>query len=271
MQHFDLIVLTDVDGTLDYRCTGIGDEVIQSAKDYVNAGGGLALATGRAVVSTHSVARDIGVNTVSILYGGAMLYDFQKDEVRWICPISEDIGDVVKDIIHRFPDVSLLVYTDKGISIFNGNEMLWTKGIPEECDAANLNHEIEGSILKLNLVGAREKIEEVQKTYFADPAYGFTFASHHFAEIVSAKAGKGNAMHVLSDMLHIPVERFIAMGDGHNDMDMLAHAGVAYTLENAKDNVKKAADMILPHCNRQGAAQGFRYAAKILKSKQIDT
>lgn len=266
MRRFDWVLLTDVDGTLDYQCTGIGEEVIRSAKDYVNTGGGLALATGRAIVSTKSVAHDIGVNTPSILYGGAMLYDFKKEAAQWICPISDDIMGAVEDITHRFPDVSMLVYTDKGIYILSSNELLWTKGIPQECDPANQSHDVTGNILKLNLVGERERVKEIIKTYFLDSGHSVTFASHHFAEIVSAKAGKENAMHVLSDILNIPIERIIAMGDGHNDINMLLHAGVAITLENAKDNVKEVADIILPHCNKQGAAEGFMYAAKILKS-----
>lgn len=268
MRRLDWILLSDVDGTLDYRCTGIDEKVIQSAGDYVNTGGGLALATGRAIVSTQNIAQDMRINTASILFGGAMLYDYEKKAVQWMCPLRKDIISVVKEIICKYTDVAMLVYTDKGIFILNSNELLWKKGIPKECDPRNEDKNIKGNILKLSLVGEPERLEQIRKDFFMDTEFNFSYASQHFVEIVSEKAGKGKAMQVLSDMLNIPLKRFIAMGDGQNDLDMLSRAGTAFTLENAADNLKEISDIILPHCKKQGAAEGFAIAGKIVKNKK---
>jgi hydroxymethylpyrimidine pyrophosphatase-like HAD family hydrolase len=116
--------------------------------------------------------------------------------------------------------------------------------------------------MKLNLCGERDELEYIERTYFSDKKYNFTYASMHFAEIVSPEAGKGRAMEALSQILHLPLEHFIAMGDGHNDLDMLRRAGTAYTLENASDEIKEAADVVLPHCSKGGAASGFSLALK---------
>lgn len=258
------VLITDVDGTLDYKCKGIGESVVQSARDYVEAGGFLALATGRAVVSTQTIAQNLNVNTPSILYGGAMIYNFSTKSPIWMRPLSNKITSLVKEIIDMYPSVALLVYTNRLISILNGSNRLWETGIPYECNKNFVGIKIEGDILKLNLCGDRESIEQIQNTFFPGSEYYFSFSSRHFAEVVSAEAGKGNAMKALSQILNIPLDRFIAMGDGLNDLEMLRLAGISYTLENADDIVKQSADAVLRHCNEQGAEEGFRLARKYL-------
>jgi Cof subfamily protein (haloacid dehalogenase superfamily) len=257
-------LVTDVDGTLDYQCTGIGDRVISSAVEYVAAGGGLALATGRAVVSTAQTAGRMRVNVPSILYGGAMIYDFGSRECLWKCALPGEIVDVAREIAERFADVAIIVYTDSGISILSGNEMLWAKGVPEECDRRFEGAAIRGDALKINLVGDRGQVKSLREEYFTGQEYNFNFSSHHFAEVVSRDAGKGKALLALSGLTRVPLERFIAMGDAQNDYEMLKLANQAYTLENAADSIKEIADVTLPHCNEQGAAEGFRLAKELL-------
>jgi Cof subfamily protein (haloacid dehalogenase superfamily) len=268
--RFDWIMVTDVDGTLDYRCTGIGDRVISSAVEYVEAGGGLALATGRAVVSTARTAERMHVNVPSILYGGAMIYDYKSQKCVWKCVLPGEIVDIARDIAVSFPDVSVIVYTDLGISILSSNEMLWTKGVPEECDRRFVDAEICGDVLKLNLVGERDRVKSIRDKYFSGEEYNFNFSSRHFAEVVSPLAGKDKALLALSDMMEVPLERFIAMGDAQNDYEMLKLAHHAYTLENASDSIKAVADVTLPHCIDQGAAEGFRLAKELLLKSTAD-
>lgn len=261
---FIRVFVTDVDGTLDYRCSGIGERVKKSAVDYVESGGMLALATGRAVISIEKIVKDLNINTPCILFGGSMIYDFEKKEPLWKCTVSNDLLFAAEEIADRHKDVATLVYTDTGIYILNGNDMLWQKGIPEECDKRFLSKEADGNILKINFCGEHETIANIKTNYFSGPEYSFTFSSYHFAEVVSVRAGKGEALKELSRILDVPLNQFIAMGDAQNDLEMLRLAGVSYTLENAPDYMKQAADKVLPHCKEQGAAEGFILAKEIL-------
>lgn len=264
MQRKEWLLLTDVDGTLDYQCTGIQEPVLQSANFFVNAGGNLALATGRAIISTKSIARNIGVNTLSILYGGAMIYDFQKEASQWICPVPDEINFFIDEIINKFTDVATIVFTERSINIMNDNTLSRTKGIPQERDHSNFCRYDKGSILKINFVGKRNRVEEIRRLYFLDSIYNFSFSSQHFAEVVSENAGKHNAMKVLSELLNIPMSRIIAMGDGHNDIEMLRNAGISLVVDNASSEVKRVADIIVPNCFENGAEKGFKYATEML-------
>lgn len=260
----DWVLLTDIDGTLDYHCRGISHEIYLSTKKYLQLGGGLGLATGRSLISTTKTAKKMGVNIPSILLGGSMVYDYIDKRVRWTCTFPKYVQGIVEEVALRFTDVAILVYTEKEIFLHNSNKLLRHKAVPEERKAAKSFH-IKGNILKINIVGERNYIHEILNIYFNNPMYETTFASQHFAEIVSSEAGKGNAMQVLSDMLKIPVNRFIVMGDAHNDVEMLKRAGIALTLENAPEDVKTFADVILPHCKDNGATKGFVYAAEVIE------
>ena len=60
-------------------------------------------------------------------------------------------------------------------------------------------------------------------------------------EIYNKNAGKGTAMLRLADMLGVPRENTIAVGDSKNDMDMIKKAGLSLAVSNACDELKAAA------------------------------
>lgn len=60
-------------------------------------------------------------------------------------------------------------------------------------------------------------------------------------EIFHKTAGKGSALLALADMLGVPHERTVAVGDSKNDMDMIRKAGISLAMGNASDDVKGAA------------------------------
>lgn len=260
------VFVTDIDGTLDYKCQGIGAPVIKSAREYVKAGGALALATGRSIISTTSIAQSLQVNTPSILYGGAMIYDFANNSSVWKCALSGDIMCIVKDILLHYEKIAVIVYTDQGISILSDNDIIWKSGIPQECKKEFFGATIEGNILKITMCGNHEQVQQIGSLYFSTDEYDFAFSSRHFAEVVSPKAGKGKALEQLSILLQVPLERFFAMGDALNDLSMLKLAGFAYSLENANDRIKQVANHILPHCQNNGAAKGFSHALNRIAS-----
>jgi len=68
-------------------------------------------------------------------------------------------------------------------------------------------------------------------------------------EIFSARAGKGNAIRFLAEILSVPVEETIAVGDSTNDMTMIQAAGLGLAMENAVPELKAAADAII--CSNQ--------------------
>lgn len=59
--------------------------------------------------------------------------------------------------------------------------------------------------------------------------------------------GKGEALQVLSDHMHIPIENIVAFGDNENDLTMLKKAGIGYAVASAKPHIRAQADYICEH------------------------
>ena len=72
-------------------------------------------------------------------------------------------------------------------------------------------------------------------------------------EIFHKRAGKGSTLLALADLLGVPHERTIAVGDSKNDMDMIEKAGISLAMENATDELKAAADRTICQCKEHSA------------------
>jgi Cof subfamily protein (haloacid dehalogenase superfamily) len=75
--------------------------------------------------------------------------------------------------------------------------------------------------------------------------------------ICHPQATKKNAMQVVCQHLDITPAQVIAVGDGDNDAEMLAAAGLAIAMANATDASRKAAHHITGHNDEHGLAQAI--------------
>jgi phosphoglycolate phosphatase (TIGR01487 family) len=69
---------------------------------------------------------------------------------------------------------------------------------------------------------------------------------------------KGEALSHVADTLEYSTEAFVAIGDSQNDVSMFEAAGEAYTVGNAVDGAKRAADHILGDSYMDGTLSALR-------------
>lgn len=85
-----------------------------------------------------------------------------------------------------------------------------------------------------------------------------TSSSANFVEFMDSNATKSNALTWLCDHLTIPLTQTAACGNADNDADMIACAGLKTAVGNASEKCKKAAEVILPTNDNDGAAELIR-------------
>ncbi len=73
-----------------------------------------------------------------------------------------------------------------------------------------------------------------------------TVSNSRFIEIIPHQANKGNGLMALSEWSGIPVDNFIAVGDGMNDLPMFAKAGFAIAFKSGDPRLAEHVDMMLP-------------------------
>lgn len=77
-------------------------------------------------------------------------------------------------------------------------------------------------------------------------------------EITQAGITKSYGMQKLLDHLGMKRGDTVAFGDGPNDTDMLQFAGCGVAMGNAGENVKRAADLVTEHVDRDGVYLAMR-------------
>ena len=66
----------------------------------------------------------------------------------------------------------------------------------------------------------------------------------YYLDVTAPDANKGHGVTELARALHIPLEQVAVIGDGQNDVYMFKVAGLSIAVDNASDEVKKAADHV---------------------------
>lgn len=87
------------------------------------------------------------------------------------------------------------------------------------------------------------------------PGIEITGALKKNIEVNAAGVNKGRALVRLGERLGIRREEIMAFGDGSNDLKMLKEVGTGVAMENAKDEVKEAADYIAGLNDEDGVAK----------------
>lgn len=64
----------------------------------------------------------------------------------------------------------------------------------------------------------------------------------------------------LDDFVHEirqPADKYLAVGDGFNDISMIQYAGLGVAMANAQPPVKAQADLVLPYTNDEDGVARF--------------
>jgi len=77
----------------------------------------------------------------------------------------------------------------------------------------------------------------------------------YFLELASPTVSKGSGLAFVAEHLGFAAEHTIAFGDGENDLELLAWAGYAVSVENGFEELRARADWLCPPAEDEGVAQ----------------
>lgn len=107
------------------------------------------------------------------------------------------------------------------------------------------------------VVGSQDMKDKMLKRLEAVGEVYITSSIPRLIEISNRASGKHRALEFLCRRLEIPREAVIAFGNGDNDGEMLAWAGIGVAVENATDYCKASADMITGDFLADGVAMAL--------------
>lgn len=270
------LLALDLDGTL------FGDDLFISARTRSairaarQSGVMVTIATGRMFTSARKIAADLGIEAPLICYQGALVRNSITAQTLYHKTVPTALAhQVIKETERR--GLHLNVYMDDKLYV--------ARMTPEAIFYAQINMDLEvtevgdlntwldqqggDTLTKMVIVTHPARTDAVLAEFTALYSEQLQVVKSHprFTEFTNVQCSKGTALAFLSASLGVTQEEVMAIGDGHNDLDMLSWAGYGLAMPNAPQAVLDAARAVCLPLSEDGAADAIeRY---ILQHRQL--
>jgi uncharacterized protein (TIGR00268 family) len=243
------IVLSDLDGTLFHNDRTISDYTKDVIRQVQAKGVLFGVCTARAKVNAlrflDGIEPDILISNGGgiITYRGQIIYqcEFSVEETRQL--INKTFEVFGKDIVISADNVNG-VYSNSKEDL---SDRFWT---------FNDFSDFREPCMKLCIESLdKEKVKEVAN-YFGEGKIDFLpFSDIPWYKLTKTDATKEKAIEALSRHLGIPLSQIVGFGDDFNDIGMLKVCGTGIAMDNAIEEVKKAADQVCESNEADGVAK----------------
>ncbi|MBI9001203.1 HAD family hydrolase [Corynebacterium sp. CCM 9185] len=251
-----LLVGSDIDGTLITTADRVSPRTRECLSRFIDAGGVLALATGRPPRWLLPVLEQLPVRPMAVCANGAVLYDSAADRIIDTHPLLPDqlraIVDTARSVLADDGGVGVAVER-AGTSAFDPQPELfiiapeWAHAWP----AIDFGEADEDDLLAapaIKLLLRNEALDSADMYRRLAPAIPPEMAhltysvSEGLLEVAAPDITKAVGLREIARTLGIPAERVICFGDMPNDTEMLRWAGTGIAMGNAAPELKDIAD-----------------------------
>lgn len=265
MAAVDLVV-TDLDGTLWSHEGHIHDRVLDAWSAITAMGVGILVATGRRRRSTATPLAAFGLMPPAVLLDGAIGIDLATGR-RFHQRAAE--ATVAKAILDAFAThgLSPVVYVDSPVTdVFVSTTPSTNPGhlrlFGDEVRTADLDEVVATeTVLAFGLVGvdcaaAKALAAAVDEAGLGEARVNPSFDFDGCAlTVVAPELSKWDGVLAYCADAGIDPDRLLAIGDGSNDVELLAHAAISCSLEGATPGALAAADHVVGAVGSGGWAE----------------
>lgn len=253
------LFVTDMDGTLLNSERKISEGNKAAIKKAVEAGVIFTIATGRMHASALPYAQELGVEVPIITYNGALIKTTAGKEIYASYLEPELVKEVIAFCwekgyhVHSYSDEKLYFSKDdekaryyqhacgvKG-QIVGDDLVKYTEKVPKLLMMSDTPEQGEAM-----MQAVRERFGTRVETVKSAPTY---------MEILKPGVTKASAIAKLAEIMQVPEEQVLAIGDSGNDIPMLKAAAFGVAMGNATPEAKAAAKYFVADCDHDGLAE----------------
>ncbi|HQE05909.1 MAG: HAD family hydrolase [Tepidanaerobacteraceae bacterium] len=229
------LIALDIDGTIVDSDSNVSPANEKAIREVVSRGIKVALVTGRHRGGTRKVIQDVGLdtdNTPLIVNNGAIVY--LGERIIWRDFLSPDEADGVIKYTTKIPGVATTIFQPDQIHLHCNLPLDMDFLIDrlkafdmDNCRIVDTPDELpREDVAKVMLVtGGSEKALEILRMWPKQLSHlQYTRSYPYLCEINSSTCDKGRGLEVLCREMGILPEEILAVGDGENDLSMLAFA-----------------------------------------------
>ena len=251
------LVATDLDGTLLRDDGSVGRRTVAALAACADAGVAVVPITARPPHATWPLLAPAGVAGPVVCANGAMVCDAGTRKVPQVDLLTGSIAArSVEQVRAAVPGILLAVDgPDRFVhepGFFRGDEG-WEEQVVEVPDV--LDAVGDGVLKVLARCEGRPAVELVVAVegILGELAQA-TSSSPEWIELSAFGVTKAHGLLAVCDLLDVPLSAAAAVGDNMNDLSMLAAAGMACAVANARPEVLAVADRVLASNDDEGVA-----------------
>ena len=264
MSKYKLLAV-DMDGTLLNSEKKVSPLTVAALTKLAGRGVYVVTSTGRGRAEVNDYPDVIKLMNYGVLNSGGLLFDFVRDEPIAIHAVDDatilkliDFGLEERAMIHflttkksvaREADIQDMAAFDMAIYFDMFNR------ICERCDDfKGYVHAHPGEVIKVNLYHRDAASRDRNLARMRDLNLSISFAEAFNLEAAPANITKASGLVELCKFLKIDVAEAVAIGDAHNDREVLQVAGLGVAMGNASDEIKNLADLVTLDNDNDGVA-----------------
>lgn len=265
------LVVLDLDGTLLSE-TGDYEALVRPIRNLARRGIRFAIATGRTLGGAEAgfAALDrVGVSTdLAAVYNGCVLVSSEKREPFSILHLTNDIHSELLEFCSA-QGLRSITYTvsqgEDGRTVETAFADNW-ETVADDIDwmKTHLTRPI-GDLAGTMLAVFIKEPDHPQHRAAVLCGLQDTFAGRlnvtssgcGWIEACHPRGTKANAIRAMAVHYHLPIDRVMAIGDGENDVGMIAQAGIGVAVRNAVSAARNAADVACFSRGTEGVAEAL--------------
>lgn len=269
MNFSNVIIMTDLDGTLltDDKKILPGD--MEAINRFRNGGGIFTLATGRGYSMAKPVAERVGLDVPAVIFNGSAVYDFKQNKFLWHSALKENAKEIAKELISSFPNIAIEVLCEEKVYVPSINQierdhLALERVQPIICDVDDINEE---SWLKVLIAYPPDTIQNVID--FVNARDDYLEAAHwvrseiHYFEMLPEGVNKGSGFKQLLKIMDRENAFTVGIGDYNNDIELIQQAKLGVAVGSAQQEVKNEADLIVCDNNSGALSEVIEYIEKL--------
>ena len=244
------LIAIDIDDTLAYNTDTFDTKAIELLKD-ISKYNYVILTTGRPFRGTVKIYNELKLTTPVVNYNGSLVHSpYDPNFPKFMNTVrKEAIIDIYennkKDFVNIFSEIEddlyLLKLQDDIKAYMHIDPNLLHVGDLKDTLPSDPN----GAIC-FTYKGSEERLTNYVNSKYKDELFIRFYHNNTYAvsEIYPVSTSKGNGLKKVIDYYHVPFEKTISIGDGHNDIAMFEVTNIKVGMANGHPDLLKYATVI---------------------------
>lgn len=250
MGKFDGVLLcTDLDGTLLKNDKTISAQNLEAITYFKAEGGVFTFITGRMPFYAMDFCNTIRPNAPIGCINGGGLYDCVKQDYIWTRALPHEALALAKCMEDAFPGAGIQINTFYKSFFCKENKAMErfrrVTNLPNlVCPSDAITEPVAKIVFGSEDEAESQQIERTLRTHPMADQFDFVRSEKMRFEVLPKGVGKGTAITMLAQHLHIDRNKTVAVGDYNNDISMFRAAKIGIAVANACPEALSAADHI---------------------------